>query len=297
MGTMGRPAASLMTLDAEIRVPTAVAQLAQFHVHEPADTIRDDRDTYWLDLCLTPRPHNTRACYRDHWSPQRFERIGKLMLLPPGETVQARSDGGPSQASVLCHLRPDAIREWFDGDLQWAHGPLEATLDIPDGPLRALLLRLADELRNPGFASAALVELMTAQIAIELGRYCAMVREQAPAGGLAQWRLRLIDERLREQTTAPTLAELASLCGLSVRQLTRGFRASRGCSIGSHIADSRVDHARRLLAGGQSVKAIAYDLGFASPSSFCYAFRRATGHSPRDYRLRVLRERMSAGPQ
>ena len=34
----------------------------------------------------------------------------------------------------------------------------------------------------------------------------------------------------------PSLAELAELCALSVRQLTRGFRASRGCSLGEHIA-------------------------------------------------------------
>lgn len=284
MGMMGRPAESLMTLDAEIHVPTATAQLARFHVHEPADTVREVRDTYWLDLCLTPRPRNARACYRDHWSPHRFERIGKLMLLPPKETVQARSDGGPSQSSVLCHLRPEPIRQWFDGDLRWADRRLEATLDIPDRHLRMLLLRLADELRHPGFASNALVELIVAQVALELGRYCTTLRERPVGGGLAAWRLRIIDERLRESTSAPSLSELASLCDLSVRQLTRGFRASRGRSIGSYIADSRVDHARRLLVGGQSVKAIAYTLGFSSPSSFCYAFRRATGKTPREYR-------------
>jgi AraC family transcriptional regulator len=117
----------------------------------------------------------------------------------------------------------------------------------------------------------------------------ATARRCAAAGGLAGWRLRLIEERLQSSADAPTLAELAALCGLSVRQLTRGFRASRGCSIGDHIASSRVDHARRLLAGDHSVKAIAYTLGFASPSSFCFAFRRATGHTPREYRQRVVR--------
>ena len=288
MGTLANPA-SLMTIDTEMHVPAAAVQLARFHVHEPADSIRAERDTYWLDLCLTPRPHNARACYRDHWSPRRFEPIGKLMLLPPNEVVRARSDGGPSQTSILCHLRPEPIRQWFDGDLQWTAGRLEATLDIRDPHLRALLLRLVDELRRPGFASAALVELVVAQIAIELGRYCTALSERADVGGLAPWRLRRIDERLRESINAPTLGELAMLCGLSVRQLTRGFRASRGCSIGDHIASSRVDHARRLLAGDQSVKAIAYSLGFLSPSSFCFAFRRATGHTPREYRQRVLR--------
>jgi AraC family transcriptional regulator len=44
-----------------------------------------------------------------------------------------------------------------------------------------------------------------------------------------------------------------------------------------------------LLATDQSVKAIAYSLGFASPSSFSYAFRRASGETPREFRQRVLR--------
>src|SRR3546814_9741860 len=33
-----------------------------------------------------------------------------------------------------------------------------------------------------------------------------------------------------------------------------------------------------------SVKAVSYSLGFSSPSSFCYAFRRATGVTPREFR-------------
>ena len=35
-----------------------------------------NEDGYWLDLCLTPRPANTRARYRDRWGPHRFERVG-----------------------------------------------------------------------------------------------------------------------------------------------------------------------------------------------------------------------------
>ena len=282
-------ATTLMTLDAEVRVAAATVQLARFHVHEPADSIRAVSDSYWLDLCLSPRPHNARACYREHWGPNRFERIGKLMLLPARETVQARSEGGPSQASVLCHLQPQALQRWFDGELQWTKQRLEATLDIPDAHIRALLLRMAEELRQPGFASEALIELMVGQLAIELQRYCTSIRDRSHGGGLAAWRLQRIDALLRETDAVPTLTALAEHCGLSVRQLTRGFRASRGRSIGEHIAEVRIDRAKHLLAHDQSVKAIAYTLGFASASSFCFAFRRATGDTPREYRLRALR--------
>jgi AraC family transcriptional regulator len=101
--------------------------------------------------------------------------------------------------------------------------------------------------------------------------------------------LRRIEERLKEVREPPTLSELATLCNLSVRQLTRAFRASRGRSIGDYVEQSRLDQAKCLLATEASVKSIAYSLGFASPSSFSFAFRRATGETPREFRDRMLR--------
>jgi AraC family transcriptional regulator len=103
-------------------------------------------------------------------------------------------------------------------------------------------------------------------------------------GELARWRLRLIDERLHDVEQIPTLSELAALCKLSARQLTRGFRASRGCSIGAYVAGRRIERAKQLLASDQSIKTVAYSLGFTSSSAFCFAFRRATGITPGEFR-------------
>jgi AraC family transcriptional regulator len=281
---VGQPLDEMLKVGAEVRVPVATAQLVQFHFTDPIDIVMMDRDAYWLDLCLQPRPRNARACYLDHWTSQRFERIGKVYLLPPGETIHTRSDGANSHSSILCHLRPDALSEWFDGELEWTNRRLEASLDITDASIRMGLLKLAGEMRHPGFASEMLVELITAQLAIELGRYFAQLDKIPKAGELAPWRLRVIDERLNDVPEIPTLSELADLCRLSVRHLTRGFRASRGCSIGSYVATSRLERAKRLLASTQSIKTIAYSLGFRSSSGFCSAFRRATGMTPGEFR-------------
>jgi AraC family transcriptional regulator len=279
----------VLTIEAELRVPVATAQLAHFNMAGPGDNIFFRDDTYWLDLCLTPRPLNARARYRDRWGPHRYERVGGIMLLPAAQHLQFRSDEGGRQSSILCLLHADAIRKWFEGDLEWTDRRLEASLDIASPHIRTLLLRLGEEARHPGFASAALTELIAAQMAIELCRYCTAITDGPATGGLAPWRLRLIDERLAELRQAPTLNELAGLCNLSVRQLTRGFRSSRGCSIGDYIANSRIEIARRLLATDESVKAIAYSMGFGSPSGFSYAFRVATGETPREFRQRVVR--------
>jgi AraC family transcriptional regulator len=110
-------------------------------------------------------------------------------------------------------------------------------------------------------------------------------------GGLSALRLRLIDERLSDIAASPSLAELAALCDMSVRQLTRAFRESRGQSIGTYIAKARVEAAKHLLAGDRSIKSIAYHLGFTSPSTFTQAFRRATGETPGRFRVRYVKER------
>jgi AraC family transcriptional regulator len=277
-----------MTVEAELNARLASAQLVRFHFEGRVDRITREPEAYRWDMCLTPRPGNARACYRDHWSLDRFERLGNIFVLPPNEAMRVRADC-VKQASIVCHLRPEAINEWFDGAVEWTDPRLAASLDVSDANIRSLLLRLAEEARNPGFASGVLVELVAAQLAIEFARYCSAINERSASGSLAAWRLRLIDERLLEVRAAPTLSELASLCRLSVRQLTRGFRASRSCSIGDYVANSRVEHAKRMLGTDLSVKAVAYSLGFASPSGFCFAFRRATGETPRQFQQRVLR--------
>jgi AraC family transcriptional regulator len=134
-----------------------------------------------------------------------------------------------------------------------------------------------------------MLEALSSELAVEIARFSLEVEDTALTGGLASWRLRLIDERIAENAVAPSLTELAQICNLSVRQLTRGFRASRACSIGDYVERRQMERAKRLLASGESVKAIAFAMGFASPSSFTYAFRRAVGTSPSQFRQRQLR--------
>ncbi|HEX4376077.1 MAG TPA: AraC family transcriptional regulator [Steroidobacteraceae bacterium] len=278
-----------LLIDAELQVPAATAQLVHLPPIGPSVHIMQQRSDYWLDLCLTPRPRNARACYHTHWDPMRSEPLGNLFVVPPGESIRVTNEGGAQQVSILCLLRAEVLREWFEGEPHWSDGQLKASLDIRDDNIRQLLLRLARELREPGFASATMSELIAAQLAIELYRYCRASDDVASSGGLAPWRLRRIDERLKGLAKPPTLAELAALCGISVRQLTRAFRVSRGCSIRSYVTDSQLEHAKHLLADGSSIKSVALSLGFSSPSSFCCAFRRALMETPGQFRQRLLR--------
>jgi AraC family transcriptional regulator len=274
-----------MAIDAMLQTTLMTAQLVRFDLMEPVDSHFIDKRAHWLYQVLTPLPKNSRACYPDCRGRERFDPLGDVFLVPAGQTLRGRSESG-SFAAFVCLFQPDPIRCWFEDDMKWTDRHLEASLNIRNANIHNLLRRLKEETCAPGFASKAMAELIIGQLAIELKRYYTSLNDDdAPAAeGLAPWRLRLIDERLMDLGATPTLTELAQLCNLSVRQLTRAFRASRGCSIGIYIAQRRVDKARQLLADGQSVKAVAYSLGFASPEAFGYAFRRATGKTPGMYR-------------
>lgn len=285
--------ASLPTviIDAELKGPGVTAQIVRYDIPGPTDALLRDEGRYLINMCLTPRPLNARAGYRERWGPHRFERLGDVFMVPPGEALAVRGEGG-QQASVLCYLSSGHIDELLGQRLEWSDRQLATTLDITNARIRNLLFRLTEEVRHPGFASARMLESLSGELAVELGRFCLEVEESPVTGGLASWRLRLIDERLAASPAAPTLEDLAARCNISVRQLTRGFRISRGCSIGEHIERRQMEAAKRMLVTGDSVKTIAFALGFASPSSFAYAFRRAVGNTPSGFRQRQLRSLM-----
>ncbi len=272
-----------LTVEAELCSPLASVQLVDLDLASSVEDELAEPGVYRLDLGLMPRPADARMRFSHHWARHRFKRPGHLFLLPPDEVVQFRSGVG-RQRMVICRLLTTSLEQWLERDIHWTAPRLDASLDITNSRIRNLLLRLGEEARNPGLASDLLLESTVMQLAVELLRHYEGISEPIASGGLAEWRLRLIDERLIEELRAPTLTELAALCRLSVRQLSRGFFNSRGTSLGQYVMQQRLERAKGMLEAGDSVKAIAYSLGFQSPSSFCYAFRKALGTTPGQFR-------------
>ena len=281
----------LAAANTEVLVPGARAQLTRFDWACPEQLKLTPEHCYHLELSLTPRPAGLSACYSNHWPEYRQEPLGELILVPPGETLRlscphlmSQQSEPMSGLSTYCYLSKTLVDQWAENPIHWSSSQLQASLNIVDRSLRHLMLRLTRELMYPGHASEALIGLVASEIAIELGRFCSADELIPLTGGLASWRLRMIDERIAEPGKAPTLAELSELCKLSVRQLSRGFRVSRGVSVGSYVEARRFDLAKQLLAEGAPVIAVAQQLGYASQSSFSHAFRRLTGVSPARFR-------------
>jgi AraC family transcriptional regulator len=274
-------------IEAEASFAFGHSQIVRRVWNEPIDVVGMPTE-HRLEFAMLPRSAAARGCFPGYRDVSPFDRFGELFFFPAGRVVHAKSRCR-HQFSVVCSFRPEAVEFWFDGGLQWTQARLRAGLNITSPILRSLLARLGDELRNPGFASVAMIEMMASQAGIELTRHLTGIEELPCRGGLSARNLRIVEERLAEDGATPSLAELAQLCGLSVRHLTRAFRTSRQRSLGDYIAECRIQRAKHLLESGMSVKWIAYTMGLNSPAALSTAFRRATGERPRDYLQRVGR--------
>jgi AraC-like DNA-binding protein len=91
-------------------------------------------------------------------------------------------------------------------------------------------------------------------------------------------------ERMDAAPASPvTLAELATLSGVSRFQLLRGFAREIGTTPHAYLVQRRVRLARRLLAAGETVAEAAINAGFADQSHLTRAFVRQFGITPGRY--------------
>lgn len=285
-GRGATPAHSL-TVAAEVQLSIAHVFIAELN-HEKPEKNHFRRDkVFWIDLCLTPRRPNATARFVDHWSPARFMEMGSLIAIPPRTRLELTSAGG-RHASLICQMQAAAVEKWLPEDFTWTERRLEASLNIASDTIRPLMLKFNHELRNPSPGSLELCESLASILAIELARYFAAASSTDVKGGLASWRLRLIDDRISDCSLPfPSVNELARLCRLSLRQLSRAFKASRGSSISDFLTQTRIEAAKRKLYSDTCIANISSMLGFSSQSSFTAAFRRATGTTPDQFRKRI----------
>jgi AraC family transcriptional regulator len=210
-------------------------------------------------------------------TPGSFQ-VGDIAFIPPHSKVQRNIAPGRRRA-LLCMFE----RAWLDDLLpRVAHEGGNKFVDITTlGRIEWLLRNIYQEMRREeDFGSATVIESLANALAVELARRLALRRSDcAPRkGGLAPWRMHLLQQRIFSNRVAPSLTELADLCGMTVRHLCRAFKAETGITPGQSIAAAMAQHARKLLSETSlTLSEIAHRLGFATSASFSNAFQRATG--------------------
>jgi AraC family transcriptional regulator len=204
-------------------------------------------------------------------------------MVPPGQTISYYGRGGHCR-TMRCFLDADLIERHLPAKPVWSDERLarEDLLALGGGEIEWLLRRMYREVTNPDFASTAMIEMLAKQLAVEVIRRFELCEpgDRFHAGGLAPWRMRLIRERVYADRPAPSVEELAGLCDMTVRHLSRAFRMETGKTIGKFVEAVSIERANEKLLRGVPVGEVASSLGYATSGSFATAFRRATGILP-----------------
>jgi AraC family transcriptional regulator len=280
---------SLFEIEAEVASPGVLVQIQRYHWDRPVPEALFRPAVCYLDLALIRRPPPMRAALRLNGEASALTSSGDCVFMPAGSEFCVPNPHGDHRV-LSCLIDPAQLDPYLD--FEWTPSKLSACFDIRNHNIRDALKRLAEEAMAPGFASEFLVDMTARMLMIELARYFRGARgDECKSGGrLSARQLRLIDERVRNQSIgSPTLDELAGLCGITSRHLTRAYKNATGETLGECIANARIRQAKELLSNRDvMIKAVAYATGFKNPAAFTAAFRKATGRSPQQFRLEVL---------
>jgi AraC family transcriptional activator of pobA len=151
-----------------------------------------------------------------------------------------------------------------------------------------LLAKLEAEYRRPGEWQH---QLLSAYLTVLLTHLSRLYTEQYPGGEpsadqrlLRTYRAR-IEEHFRERHEVGAYAELLHI---SAGHLSEVVKAQSGKSAIKHLHERLVLEAKRLLFyTPQSLKELAFDLGFSDASYFNRFFKRETGLTPAEYRASI----------
>lgn len=82
----------------------------------------------------------------------------------------------------------------------------------------------------------------------------------------------------------PSLQELSSQIGLSLKKLKEGFKQIYGDSVYSFLFDYKMEYARKLLdTGDYNVNEVGLKIGYSTSSHFIAAFKKKFGTTPKRY--------------
>lgn len=211
-------------------------------------------------------------------------RPGSVVFLPAHSEWTGWDEGDARGCYLFVSIDATFIEQTLGADNV---GGLQPAIGFRDGMIEACLQRIVDELKNPDPASVIMVESQAVQIFVQMVRLNGLGLEPAK-GGLSPFDLNrvvaLINARL---ANPPSLDDLAAEIGVSRRHFFRAFKQSTGKTPFSYVADTRLKRAVDLLrATDRSATEIALECGFAGSSHFTYAFKRAYGAGPVEFRRR-----------
>ena len=152
-----------------------------------------------------------------------------------------------------------------------------------DGALLDAMGRLVNLIDRP-FEATVLLPLVLREIHFRLllAPHGGMLRQLLQLGSQADRIAKVIARIKQSYATSLTVAELASVAGLSPSSFHEHFKALTATTPLQYQKELRLLEARRLLMNGtHSVSSAAFEVGYESPTQFSREYSRKFGNSPR----------------
>jgi len=216
---------------------------------------------------------------------RRFHLPGEFDVIPAGFAVSYESSGSSTYLDVFLEetlVRDAALTMGLDPDLI----TLQPQLGVRDLRAAHILWAMKAELESDEHGGSAYADHLGLALAAYLLRD-GRSRAPMPMGvGLPQRRLRRVTDYIQDNLTADlSLAELATVAGVSPSHFALLFKQSVGLPVHRYIIHRRVDRAIALLRiGALSVSELALEAGFANQSHLARCMRRVAGITPSDVR-------------
>lgn len=204
---------------------------------------------------------------------------GDILFVAPGTVHEAVGHGDGAWTYRALYLTPD----------QWAASCTTLGASIPDGAsvfrnasLTARLRRAHRHLVNGTLPERALEDVLRRLVDAVVTERSRVVH--CPGGseaGDALARVRqLLDTRYSRRMS---LAEMASVSGLSRFHFLRAFSRAYGVSPCAYSVNRRLLEAQRRLSAGEPISMTALEVGFADQAHLTRHFLRTIGVTPGEY--------------
>ncbi|UCI05204.1 helix-turn-helix domain-containing protein [Mesorhizobium sp. B1-1-8] len=212
-------------------------------------------------------------------------RPGSIIYIPADSDWSGWDEGDATASYLLVSIERQFIDLTFGGMAYYRGAELPPAIGFRDSTIEIALQKIAIELKQPDPISVTMVESQATQLFVQMLRLNGISHERAK-GGLSSFDLKravgMIESSSDER---PTLAHLAKEIGVSRFHFSRAFKQSTGVTPHAFIARRRLEQSADMLRSTNlSATEIAMECGFASPSHFTIAFKRAFGANPTEFR-------------
>jgi AraC family transcriptional regulator len=207
---------------------------------------------------------------------------GTTFILPQGTIDELRWKGPTHRVAVAMH--PSLLVNALDETAHERNIELAENWNLMDKNIMAALLAMTTDLDAGSPAGRLYGECLANALAVYLlNRYT--VRRYRPVAykeGLPGYRLKRVLDYIGDNLAEDlSLAQLASVTGMSPHYFAELFKRSTGQPPHRYVLLQRIDRAKdRLQKTGRSVIDVGLDVGFHNPSHFARTFRKFVGTSP-----------------